>query len=84
MMLDTDLCMAFKRTRGNNIGEDGNDLLASMGNCCTWMETDLCLTEEPSHKALTTHSVVHMYLRPLARQEIDAVQGQEVNKTATM
>jgi hypothetical protein len=47
-------------------------------------KTDLCLTEEPSHKALTTHSVVHMYLRPLARQEIDAVQGQEVNKTATM
>ena len=38
MMLDTDLCMAFKRTRGNNIREDGNYLLASMGNCCTWME----------------------------------------------
>jgi hypothetical protein len=34
-MLDTDLCMAFKRTKNVN---PAKSLLASEGNCCTWME----------------------------------------------
>lgn len=36
MMLDTDLCMAFKRTK--NTASPG-PLLASQGTCCTWVET---------------------------------------------
>ena len=35
MMLDTDMCMAFTRSR--NIATPG-PLLASKGQCCAWVE----------------------------------------------
>jgi len=36
MMLDTDMCMAYKR-KGN--GNSNASLLASGGECCAWMNS---------------------------------------------